>query len=426
MHQLIFGSTGTQSLASSSLAESSVHRGSHLSLSSLGSGGGNMSTAGGAGVSAEDEESAHNRIIESLSEALQSVKVVPLLLAQLKSVDFETRKSVSSIFNHLVRNNVASFSTIYLKHSVNILYQLMDGYSSPDIALCCGAMLRECLRFHAPRNSISPSNSVASSMSRSQVRTATSDNDSIGSGGVSNLHVAVDSSEEVHFLHEAFIIGPDGGISQPMKTLFEEHVHNPNFEVAADAFETLSTLLTANKAGICKYFNPDLGDAEHLRYLELFSMFNEILQSDNYVLKRQGLKLLGEFLLDRDNFAIMMRYICDMANMKIIMGMLRHKQPNIQFEAFHVFKIFVANPKKPEDISDILACNKQKLITFLQAFQNDKDDTQFADEKRMLIGALNRLPDKAIPVAQQQPTQNITGAVNATPVTGIVSEQKAI
>jgi hypothetical protein len=397
MHQYIFGSSGAQSSASS-LAESSVHRGSHLSLSSLGSGG-NTSTAAGSGVAIEDEEAAHARVIESLSEALQAVKVIPLLLAQLKSVDFETRKSVSSIFNHLVRNNVASFSTSYLKHSVNILYQLMDAYSSPDIALCCGAMLRECLRFHAPRNSISPSNSVASSLSRSQVRTAVSDNDSIGSNGISNAQVGVgilDSSEEVHFLHEAFIIGPDGGISQPMKTLFEEHVHNPNFEVAADAFETLSTLLTTNKSGICKYFNPDLGEAEHLRYVELFSMFNEILQSDNYVLKRQGLKLLGEFLLDRDNFSIMMRYICDMANMKIIMGMLRHKQPNIQFEAFHVFKIFVANPKKPEDISDILACNKQKLITFLQSFQNDKDDTQFADEKRMLICALNRLPEKVI------------------------------
>lgn len=386
-----------------------------------------MTSASGAGGAAEDEEAAHNRVIESLSEAIQTVKVVPLLLAQLKSVDFETRKSVSSIFNHLVRNNVASFSTIYLKHSVNILYQLMDAYSSPDIALCCGAMLRECLRFHAPRNSISPSNSVASSLSRSQVRTAASDNESIGSGGVSNVHGAVDSSEEVHFLHEAFIIGPDGGISQPMKTLFEEHVHNPNFEVAADAFETLSTLLTANKAGICKYFNPDLGEAEHLRYLELFSMFNEILLSDNYVLKRQGLKLLGEFLLDRDNFAIMMRYICDMANMKIIMGMLRHKQPNIQFEAFHVFKIFVANPKKPEDISDILACNKQKLITFLQAFQNDKDDTQFADEKRMLICAMNRLPEKSIPVAPQPPPlqQSLTSAVNpATGTGGANMEQK--
>ena len=36
-----------------------------------------------------------------------------------------------------------------------------------------------------------------------------------------------------------------------------------------------------------------------------------MMTSDNYVLKRQSLKLLSEFLLDRENFRIMMRYISD-------------------------------------------------------------------------------------------------------------------
>ena len=35
----------------------------------------------------------------------------------------------------------------------------------------------------------------------------------------------------------------------------------------------------------------------------------------------------------------MMRYISDKSNLKIIMQLLRHKQPAIQFEAFHVFKV---------------------------------------------------------------------------------------
>jgi hypothetical protein len=68
-------------------------------------------------------------------------------------------------------------------------------------------------------------------------------------------------------------------------------------------------------------------------------MYTAMMTSENYVLKRQSLKLLSEFLLDRENFRVMMRYISDKANMKTIMMMLRHKQPNIQFEAFHVFKV---------------------------------------------------------------------------------------
>ncbi len=49
-------------------------------------------------------------------------------------------------------------------------------------------------------------------------------------------------------------------------------------------------------------------------------MYNRLLASDNYVLKRQGLKLLSEFLLDRENFRIMMRYIrCALATLLLPM-----------------------------------------------------------------------------------------------------------
>lgn len=39
--------------------------------------------------------------------------------------------------------------------------------------------------------------------------------------------------------------------------------------------------------------------------------------------KRQSLKLLGELLLNRSNFAIMMKYINSSENLKIMMNLLR-------------------------------------------------------------------------------------------------------
>ena len=50
-------------------------------------------------------------------------------------------------------------------------------------------------------------------------------------------------------------------------------------------------------------------------------------------------QLLGELLLDRHNFTIMTRYISNPDNLKLMMNMLREKSRNIQFEAFHVFKV---------------------------------------------------------------------------------------
>lgn len=68
----------------------------------------------------------------------------------------------------------------------------------------------------------------------------------------------------------------------------------------------------------------------------------------------------------------MTRYISSADNLKLMMNLLRDRSRNIQFEAFHVFKVFVANPHKTRPIVDILVKNQEKLIHFLGNFHNDR------------------------------------------------------
>lgn len=74
-------------------------------------------------------------------------------------------------------------------------------------------------------------------------------------------------------------------------------------------------------------------------YDRFFASFKTLIMSNNYVTKRQSIKLLGEILLDRANFNVMTRYIAEEVNLKMMMNLLRDKSKNIQFEAFHVFKV---------------------------------------------------------------------------------------
>ena len=75
------------------------------------------------------------------------------------------------------------------------------------------------------------------------------------------------------------------------------------------------------------------------KYDKFFFHYSKLINSENYVTKRQSLKLLGELLLDRSNFVVMTRYISNPENLKTMMNLLRDKSRNIQFEAFHVFKV---------------------------------------------------------------------------------------
>ena len=88
----------------------------------------------------------------------------------------------------------------------------------------------------------------------------------------------------------------------------------------------------------------------------------------------------------------MTKYISDPENMKLMMMMLRDSSKNIQFEAFHVFKVFVANPNKNKTILDLLIKNKDKLVDFLTKFQTERnDDEQFNDEKAFLVKQITEL-----------------------------------
>ncbi|ESN90647.1 hypothetical protein HELRODRAFT_189935 [Helobdella robusta] len=157
-----------------------------------------------------------------------------------------------------------------------------------------------------------------------------------------------------------------------------DYVEMSAFDIASDVFATFKDLLTKHKI-----LAADFLDAH---YKEFFRHYDRLLNSENYVTRRQALKLLGELLLDRHNFTIMTLYISNPDNLKLMMNMLKQKSRNIQFEAFHVFKVFVANPNKPRPIQEILYRNREKLIDFLTNFHNDRtDDDQFNEEKAYLI-----------------------------------------
>ncbi len=112
-------------------------------------------------------------------------------------------------------------------------------------------------------------------------------------------------------------------------------------------------------------------------YDRFFPSFNRMLLSDNYVTRRQSVKLLGELLLEKANYDVMTRYITNADHLKALMNLLKDPSQNIRLEAFHVFKIFVANPRKSKVVFDILLKNQRRLIEYLEIFQPTKGGTPF-------------------------------------------------
>ncbi|KAK7899475.1 hypothetical protein WMY93_020328 [Mugilogobius chulae] len=186
-----------------------------------------------------------------------------------------------------------------------------------------------------------------------------------------------------------------------------ENLHRIDFEGKKDVVHLFSNIVrrqigTRTPTDLLTRHKITCADFLENNYDRVFTEYEKLLHSDNYVTKRQSLKLLGELLLDRHNFTVMTKYISRAENLKLMMNLLRDNSRNIQFEAFHVFKVFVANPNKTQPVLDILLKNQTKLVEFLSHFQTDRsEDEQFCDEKNYLIKQIQYL--KKAPTPEETP-----------------------
>ncbi|KAK8585786.1 hypothetical protein V6N13_050758 [Hibiscus sabdariffa] len=249
--------------------------------------------------------------------------VVSLLVHKLPDLGWEARKDLVHCWSILLKQQIDSryCCVEYIENHMELLDFLVACYDNKEIALHCGNMLRECIKFP----------SLAQYM--------------LNSG--------------------SFV-------------LFFKFVELPTFDVASDAFSTFKDLLTKHGTLVSEYLTA--------HYDEFFDMYEKLLTSSNYVTRRQSLKLLSDFLLEPPNSNIMKRYILEVRFLKIMMTLLKDSSKNIQISAFHIFKVFVANPNKPREIKIILAKNHEKLVDLLRNLSvRGSEDEEFEEEKELII-----------------------------------------
>jgi calcium binding protein 39 len=298
-----------------------------------------------------------------LSGLLQSDLPAKMLEA-LPNLDFEARKDVMRLFSVILQLGGAPVFE-YVRTQGQILQLLLEGCGSPEVALHSHMMLRNCC-VHVELVKIMLEHGFA-------------------------------TREEIGLLRLA---------------------RHSTFDISSDAFSSLRELLLTHKVEAAQYLET------HFR--EFFTLYNELLQVQDYVTKRQALRLLGEILLDRKFMRVMLAYVGDEQFLQIHMNLLRETGSKaIQADAFHIFKIFAANPNKPPRVHQILLKNRDRLIKLLDSLGKEADES-FAQDRKAVVQALRAL--EALPTAvaakDGSPTAGSTSAPPPTlPDKATVTEQ---
>lgn len=292
-----------------------------------------------------------NEYIHALMEqfTVKRPELIFNMIHALEYVSFEQKKEISHIVGALLRRNEGqsqSSMNIVMSHVLErkqILDHLVKNYQSQknDVALNSGQILRECIK-----------------------------NEELAKLVIEQHHLA-----------------------------FFDYANLASFDILSDAFSTFRDLMTRHKHMVKSFLEADYNSNEG-NFLRSYN--NRLIKSENYVTKRQSIKLLSEILLDKLNFNVMSKYVGDVDNLKVIMMLLQDSSSAITLEAFHIFKIFVANPRKAERVEKILVKNKEELIRFLTDFQNKAEDEQFQEERTYLIKQIKQLRSNTANESQSQ------------------------
>jgi len=289
-----------------------------------------------------------------LLEQLIAADLPVQLLAQLPLMQFETRKDIMNVCCALLWSgmpqHVNSHVMEYFRDHPRVFKLLVDGYANEEVALHFGVVLRSCVRHKE--------------------------------------------------LARAFVAS--GQVLELLK-----YASHPSIDISSDAFYSLRETLMEHKEVSSAW----LSCKEN--FDEFFKSYNTLLKSEEYLGARQAQKLLGEILLDRHFRSVMLAYVNNERNLQIHMNLLKDKSKVIQADAFHVFKVFAANPQKTPRVQKILYQNREKLLHLLDSLVASRpDDKKFADELRSVSEKLRNLDAPLSPSMSKAPSDPTLAGVS--------------
>lgn len=291
------------------------------------------------------------KVQEQTLDNLTKHNLLPLYLARMPCLEFETRKIITHIF------------TYFFKH-----------HGQKMVSYCLGSQAN--------------AKQTSESEALLQVKASTSLNvlkNLIYSSSDTNDILTILLKGEIlrnALAHEPLLTSVFTNLKW-IDHIFDS-VQHPEFRVSSDAFSTLQCLLTIHPSLSAKFVENNFN--------WFVAKFDILLLSKNYMIQRQTLALLTKILMLKKFQKVMFLYSTLVDTFSYLLSLFEISTSEcLKYDIFNVLKIFIANPNKTQDIKKLIASKRTTLIDSISDFKiTKKHQEEFVGDKAILLHVLSQ------------------------------------
>jgi len=186
------------------------------------------------------------------------------------------------------------------------------------------------------------------------------------------VRTCIKSEQFTRYLYQSGVVGS-----------FVQYLSGDSFDSLSTSFTTYECMLMSHPHISAEFFN---------EMWQIFSIqFKQLMHSPNYLVQLTFLPILYKFIVIEEARLVFYLFLSDLESLQLIMTMLLSTSKKVQTHAYSIFKLFIINPRKTEQIKSTLKANKSKLIKYLKDFKFDDGNQELEDEKVTVITTINNL-----------------------------------
>uniref|UniRef100_A0A7S3PIF8 SPIN90/Ldb17 leucine-rich domain-containing protein n=1 Tax=Aplanochytrium stocchinoi TaxID=215587 RepID=A0A7S3PIF8_9STRA len=120
-----------------------------------------------------------------------------------------------------------------------------------------------------------------------------------------------------------------------------------------------------------------------------FQKYVRLFECKDYHLLARIVRILADMLLDKQNLYVSKMFIGEGEYLLLVLRLLLIPDKIVNLEAFHVLKVFVANPEMKNEVAHTLMSNSEGLILYIkELLRDDEQDDVTLAERDLIIRVL--------------------------------------